>query len=233
MVGSLMIPSVIALDGPASSGKSTVGALVAGRLNYLFFDSGVMYRAVTLAALLRRIPITDEAAVSTLAESVQIDVLPPLFNDGRQCTVLLDKEDVTWAIRAPEVDAAVSQVSAYARVRQVLTGQMRAIARRGRILMAGRDIGTVVLPDAELKIYLDASAEERAQRRYAEQASRGGKESYDDILAAIRKRDAFDSSREHAPLIGAADAATVDTTGLSVSQVVSRLLALIKDRETA
>ncbi len=227
-----MIPSVIALDGPASSGKSTVGALVAGRLNYLFFDSGVMYRAVTLAALLRRIPITDEAAVSALAESVQIDVLPPLFNDGRQCTVLLDKEDVTWAIRAPEVDAAVSQVSAYARVRQVLTGQMRAIARRGRILMAGRDIGTVVLPDAELKIYLDASAEERAQRRYAEQAGRGGKESYDDILAAIRKRDAFDSSREHAPLIGAADAATVDTTGLSVSQVVSRLLALIKDRET-
>ncbi len=227
-----MIPSVIALDGPASSGKSTVGALVAGRLNYLFFDSGVMYRAVTLAALLRRIPITDEAAVSALAESVQIDVLPPLFNDGRQCTVLLDKEDVTWAIRAPEVDAAVSQVSAYARVRQVLTGQMRAIALRGRILMAGRDIGTVVLPDAELKIYLDASAEERAQRRYAEQAGRGGKESYDDILAAIRKRDAFDSSREHAPLIGAADAATVDTTGLSVSQVVSRLLALIKDRET-
>ena len=227
-----MIPSVIALDGPASSGKSTVGALVAGRLNYLFFDSGVMYRAVTLAALLRRIPITDEAAVSALAESVQIDVLPPLFNDGRQCTVLLDKEDVTWAIRAPEVDAAVSQVSAYARVRQVLTGQMRAIALRGRILMAGRDIGTVVLPDAELKIYLDASAEERAQRRYAEQAGRGGKESYDDILAAIRKRDAFDPSREHAPLIGAADAATVDTTGLSVSQVVSRLLALIKDRET-
>ncbi len=227
-----MIPSVIALDGPASSGKSTVGALVAGRLNYLFFDSGVMYRAVTLAALLRRIPITDEAAVSALAESVQIDVLPPLFNDGRQCTVLLDKEDVTWAIRAPEVDAAVSQVSAYARVRQVLTGQMRAIALRGRILMAGRDIGTVVLPDAELKIYLDASAEERAQRRYAEQAGRGGKESYDDILAAIRKRDAFDSSREHAPLIGAADAATVDTTGLSVSQVVSRLLALIKNRET-
>ena len=227
-----MIPSVIALDGPASSGKSTVGALVAGRLNYLFFDSGVMYRAVTLAALLRRIPITDEAAVSALAESVQIDVLPPLFNDGRQCTVLLDKEDVTWAIRAPEVDAAVSQVSAYARVRQVLTGQMRAIALRGRILMAGRDIGTVVLPDAELKIYLDASAEERAQRRYAEQAGRGGKESYDDILAAIRKRDAFDPSREHAPLIGAADAATVDTTGLSVSQVVSRLLALIKNRET-
>ncbi|MBI2976383.1 MAG: (d)CMP kinase [Chloroflexi bacterium] len=228
-----MIPSVIALDGPASSGKSTVGALVAGRLNYLFFDSGVMYRAVTLAALLRRIPIADEAAVSALAESVQIDVLPPLFNDGRQCTVLLDKEDVTWAIRAPEVDAAVSQVSAYARVRQVLTGQMRAIARRGRILMAGRDIGTVVLPDAELKIYLDASAEERAQRRYAEQAGRGGKESYDDILAAIRKRDAFDSGREHAPLVVAADAATVDTTGLSVSQVVSRLLALIKDRETA
>ncbi len=227
-----MLPSVIALDGPASSGKSTVGALVAGRLNYLFFDSGVMYRAVTLAALLRRIPITDEAAVSALAESVQIDVLPPLFNDGRQCTVLLDQEDVTWAIRAPEVDAAVSQVSAYARVRQVLTGQMRAIARRGRILMAGRDIGTVVLPDAELKIYLDASAEERARRRHAEQASRGGKESYDDILAAIRKRDAFDSSREHAPLVVAADAATVDTTGLSVSQVVSRLLALIKDRET-
>ncbi|HLB49121.1 MAG TPA: (d)CMP kinase [Anaerolineales bacterium] len=223
-----MSPSTITLDGPASSGKSTAGVLLAGCLNYLFFDTGVMYRAVTLAALLRQAPVTDEAAVTTLAESVKIDVLPPHFSDGRQCTVLLNNEDVTWAIRAPEVDANVSQVSAYPRVREILTAQMRAIARRGRVVMVGRDIGTVVLPDAELKIYLDASPEERARRRHAELVVRGIEKSYDEILAAIRERDKFDSSREHAPLKPAPDARIVDTTEMSIGQVVSHLLNLVK-----
>lgn len=223
-----MTASIIALDGPASSGKSTVGSLLAGRLNYLFFDTGAMYRAVTLIALVRRIPVADEAAVSALAGSLKIDVLPPLFNDGRQCTVLADGDDVTWSIRAPEVDANVSQVSAYPKVREILTAQMRAIAKRGRVVMVGRDIGTVVLPDADLKIYLDASSEERARRRHSELEARGIEKLYDEILAAIRERDRFDSSRQHAPLKADSDAKIVDTTGLNINQVVSELLTLVK-----
>ncbi len=223
-----MLPSIITLDGPASSGKSTVGALLAGRLNYLCFDTGVMYRAVTLAALLRRVAVADETAVAKLAESVKIDVLPPHFNDGRQCTVLLDGEDVTWAIRAAEVDADVSQVSAYKRVREILTAEMRAIAKRGRVVMLGRDIGTVVLPDADLKIYLDATPDERARRRHSELEGRGIVSEYGQILASIRKRDQFDSSREHAPLRPASEAKIVDTTGLTINQVVAKLLELVR-----
>ncbi len=223
-----MIVSTIALDGPASSGKSTVGSLLAGRLNYLFFDTGAMYRAVTLVALVRRISITDEAAVNGLAESLKIDVLPPLFNDGRQCTVIADGDDITWSIRAPEVDANVSQVSAYPKVREILTAEMRSIAKRGRVVMVGRDIGTVVLPEADLKIYLDASPEERARRRHAELEARGIEKPYAEILTAICERDAFDSGREHAPLKASFDAKAVDTTGLSINQVVSELLTLVK-----
>ncbi len=223
-----MPPSIITLDGPASSGKSTVGNLLAGRLNYLFLDTGVLYRAVTLAALTKQIPVDDEAAITTLAGRSKIDVHPPHLNDGRQCTVLLDNEDVTWAIHAPEVDANVSKVSAYPQVREILTAQMRAIGKRGRVIMAGRDIGTVVLPDAELKIYLDASPEERARRRHVELAERGIEKPYPEILSAIHKRDRFDSTREHAPLQAARDAKIVDTTGLSLGQVLTKLLALVK-----
>jgi CMP/dCMP kinase len=223
-----MPASTITLDGPASSGKSTVGNMLAGRLNYLFFDTGVMYRAVTLAALLRGVPIDDEAAVTDLAAQVKIDIFPPHFNDGRQCTVLLEGEDVTWAIRAPEVDAQVSQVSAYPKVRQVLTDRMRDIGRRGRVIMVGRDIGTVVLPDADLKIYLDATPEERARRRHHELVERGIEKHYDEVLVAIQERDTTDSTREHAPLRVPPDARLLDSTGLTVSQVVSRLMELVK-----
>ena len=223
-----MTATLITLDGPASSGKSTVGNLLAGRLNYLFFDTGVMYRAVTLAALLKQVPIENEAAITELTAKVKIDIYPPLFNDGRQCTVLLDTEDVTWAIRAAEVDANVSAVSAYPQVRHILTEQMRVIGKRGRVIMVGRDIGTVVLPDADLKIYLDASPEERAQRRHAELAERGLETSYEETLAALRERDRLDSTRATAPLKAAADAKIVDTTGLSMGQVVIKLLELVR-----
>jgi len=227
-----MFVSTIALDGPASSGKTTVGSLLAGRLNFLCFDTGAMYRAVTLMALLRRVPIHDEAAITGLAASLKIDVLPPLFNDGRQCTVLADGEDVTWAIRAPEVEAQVSPVSAYPKVREILTEQMRAIGKRGRVVMVGRDIGTVVLPEADLKIYLTASAEERARRRQAEMEARGIEKSHDEILAVIRERDRIDSTRKTAPLKPASDAHVVDTTGLGVEEVVARLYTLVKEAQT-
>lgn len=228
-----MPASIITLDGPASSGKSTVGNMLAGRLNYLFFDTGVMYRAVTLAALLRQVAIADEHAVADLAAGIKIDVLPPHFNDGRQCTVLLDGQDVTWSIRAPEVDASVSQVSAYPQVREILTARMREIGARGRVIMVGRDIGTVVLPEADLKIYLDATPEERARRRHAELVERGIEKPYEEILVAMRKRDKFDSTREHAPLRVAPGASVVDTTGLTMGQVISRLLELVRSVDPA
>jgi cytidylate kinase len=223
-----MTAKIITLDGPASSGKSTVGNMLAGRLNYLFFDTGVMYRAVTLAALVRKISIDDEAAITALASQIVVEIYPPLLNDGRQCTVLLDKEDVTWAIRTPEVEAKVSEVSAYPRVREILTEQMRAIGRRGRVIMVGRDIGTVVLPDADLKVYLDATPESRARRRHAELAERGIEKSYGDILAGIRERDHYDSTRDTAPLKAAKDAKVVDTTDLSLGQVIARLMELVR-----
>jgi cytidylate kinase len=162
------LPSVIAIDGPAASGKSTLARLLAEELGYLYFDTGVMYRAVTWIALQRNLVIEDEAAITSLAQSIPIDVRPPSKQDGRAYDVWVEGQDITWQIRRPEVDANVSPVSAYAGVRQALSAQQRRIGQRGRVVMVGRDIGTVVLPEAGLKIYLDASAEERARRRYKE-----------------------------------------------------------------
>ena len=159
---------IIAIDGPAGSGKSTIGKLLAEYLDYLYFDTGVMYRAVTLAAINQGIDIENELRVSSLAENVKIDLQAPTIEDGRDCDILMEERDVTWDIRSPEVDAKVSIVSAYPRVRQALSEKQRQIGLQGRVVMMGRDIGTVVLPEADLKIYLDASLEERAGRRYHE-----------------------------------------------------------------
>lgn len=219
--------SVIAIDGPAASGKSTIGRLLAEELGYIYLDTGVMYRAVTWAALDRHIPIEDEAAVAGLARTLRIDVLRPTVEDGRQCTVLVDGQDVTWDIRRPEVDHGVSPVSAYAGVRAALTEEQRRMGREGRIVMVGRDIGTVVLPKADLKIYLDATLEERAGRRYREILARGEPAVLAEVLAAVRRRDEIDSSRSLAPLQPADDAVVVDTTFLSVEQVLERVLALV------
>jgi cytidylate kinase len=218
--------SVIAIDGPAASGKSTIGRLLAEELGYVYLDTGVMYRAVTWAALVRHIPIEDEGAVTGLARTLRIDVLRPTIDDGRQCTVLVDGQDVTWDIRRPEVDHGVSPVSAYAGVREALTEEQRRMGWQGRIVMVGRDIGTVVLPNADLKIYLDATLEERAGRRYREILARGEPAVLADVLAAVRRRDEIDSSRALAPLQPAEDAVVVDTTFLSVEQVLERVLAL-------
>jgi cytidylate kinase len=228
---SLGHPDTIAIDGPAAAGKSTVGELLAEKLGYLYFDTGVMYRAVTWAALQRGISIEDEDAVSKLAQEADIDVLPPTMDDGRQYTVQVDGQDVTWNLRTAQVDRHVSPVSAYRRVRQALTAQQRRIGQRGKVVMVGRDIGTVVLPEAPLKVYLDATVEERARRRCQENERRGQPCVYADILRDMQRRDMIDSSRTAAPLCAADDAVVIDTTDLSIAQVVQRIEQLIEGRK--
>lgn len=225
----MTFPDIIAIDGPAASGKTTVGERLAQALGYLMFDTGSMYRAVTLAALQRGIDVTDEAAVTTLAQQLDIKITPPHSEeeDGRLYSVFLDDDrDVTWLLRTPAVDANVSLISSYKGVRNELVRRQRGIARRGRIIMVGRDIGSVVLPDAPLKLYVTASAEERARRRWQERRAMGEEITYQAILDDVNRRDAFDSSREHSPLVPAADAIIVDTTGLEPDFIVDHILEL-------
>ena len=218
----------IAIDGPAASGKSTLAEHLAAELGFLYLDTGVMYRAVTLAALQAGVQIEDEAAVSEIAQEISLDVQPPSVNDGRQYDVLMDGQDVTWNIRLPEVDANVSQVSTYPGVREAMTRRQREIGRRGRVVMVGRDIGTVVLPDADLKIYLDASVEARAKRRFKECRLRGEDIQYEEILAGMRERDRIDSTRSLAPLRCAADAIVLDSTYLDKEQVLTKAIELVR-----
>jgi len=224
----MSIPNIIAIDGPAASGKSTLGRRLADSLGYLFFDTGVMYRAVTWGALQRGLEIKAEAAVTHLAETAQIDVRPSSQDDGRACDVLLDGVDITWETRRPEVEANVSPVSAYQGVRLALAAQQRRIGLRGRVIMVGRDIGTVVLPEADLKIYLDASAQERARRRYEEILQRGGQADYVQVLAGVRSRDGIDSTRAFSPLRAAADAVILDSDKLDADQVFAKVEALCR-----
>jgi cytidylate kinase len=222
--------SIIAIDGPAASGKSTVAERLARRLKYLYFDTGVMYRAVTLAALRQLGGGTDEQAVTQLAERVCIDVNPPSKNDGRMVDVFVDGVDVTWEIRSVEVEANASVVSAYPGVRTAMTRQQRRIGRCGQVIMVGRDIGTVVLPDADLKIYLDASVEERARRRFIELRQRGVESNYEEILTAMRRRDQIDSTRAVAPLRPADDAMIIASDGLSADEVIEKIYNLIIEK---
>jgi len=220
------IPKIIAIDGPAASGKSTLGHKLAHALGYLYFDTGVMYRAVTWLALTQGLDIGDEAAITKLAQCTQFDVRPPSIQDGRAYDVIVDGQDITWDIRRPEVDGNVSPVSAYAGVRKALSAQQRRIGKRGNIVMVGRDIGTVVLPNAELKIYLEASVEERARRRFEELRGRSEPANYDNILQAMRKRDQIDSHRKVAPLRPAKDAHILCSDGLDANQVLELAKAL-------
>lgn len=213
-------PRTIAIDGPAAAGKSTIGYELAKRLNYLYLDTGVMYRAVTWAALEQGVSVGDERAVTQLSESLDIDILASTVDDGRQYTVLADGEDITWRIRDPAVEAGVSLVSSYGGVRQALVAKQRAIGARQSVVMVGRDIGTVVLPDADLKLYLDARMAERARRRYDELVERGEKPKYERIKAAMQRRDQIDSGRAISPLKTAPDAVVVDTTALSIDKVL-------------
>ena len=221
-------PSIIAIDGPAASGKSTIGLRLANALGYLFFDTGLMYRAVTWLALDHDMNLNDETTITALAEKTHIDVAPASKSDGRTCDVLVAGKDITWQTRLPDVEANVSVVSAYRGVRAALSEKQRRIGKRGQIVMAGRDIGTVVLPDADLKIYLDASAEERAKRRYDEIIGRRGSADYSDILAKVIERDRIDSTRDVAPLKVASDAVVIHTDHLTADEVFEQVLALCK-----
>ena len=234
-----MKPSTIAIDGPAASGKSTIGYHLSRRLSDLYLDTGALYRAVTWAALDRHIPIEDEAAVTQLAQDINIDVTPPTadeghqpddgypLDDGRQYTVSVAGRDITWEIRSPEVDAAVSPVSTYPGVRAALTKRMREIAALGHVVMVGRDIGTVVIPDADMKLYVIASAEARAERRQLEMQDNGKPATYADVLDNIRTRDKIDSGRETAPLRAAPDAITFDNTNYTIEEMLDAVEKLV------
>lgn len=216
---------VVALDGPGSSGKSTVGAEVARILGYRFCDTGLLYRAITWLALARGASLADAAELVPLVPEVRL--VPDA--KGRLRHVEVDGEDVTAAVRRPRVDQRVSEVARVPELRAALLQRQRAIAAEGRIVMAGRDIGTVVLPDADLKIYLDASAEERARRRVGQRHLDPDGPEAREILADLRRRDALDSGRPVAPLRAAPDALRIVTDGSTFRQTVGRVVAAIRE----
>ncbi len=215
---------VIAIDGPASSGKSSVGAALAAALGYRFCDTGLLYRALTWLALRRGVAPDDVPGLVGLVASMGLEA----DASGRVERVHVDGRDVTDEVRSPEVDGHVSEVARVPEVRAALLPHQRALAAEGGIVMAGRDIGTVVLPDADLKLYLRASAEERARRRAAERGIAADGPEAAEILASLRRRDAIDTGREVAPLRAAPDAVVVVTDGLDFDETVRRVVAIAR-----
>ena len=222
-----MKPQLIAIDGPVAAGKSSVGSLLASKLNFVFFDTGMLYRAFTWKAIRLNISLEDEDTLSQLAASTKFDFSP---SQGGQIPFLIDGEDISSMLLRSEVEGKVSLISRVARIRQAMVSKQRTLAQRGRVVMAGRDIGTVVLPWAELKIFLVASTEERANRRYSELLERGEKVDFAAVLADLRKRDELDSRRAISPLKPAKDAIIIDTENLTLLQVVDTIYALAVDR---
>lgn len=218
----------VAIDGPASAGKSTVAKQVAKRFGYIYCDTGAMYRSVTLAALNQGIDVHDQAAVAALAQRIKIG-----FEPGEpEQRVFVDGKEVTAAIRSNEVNANVSAVAAILAVREEMVAQQRQIAAAGGIVMDGRDIGTTVLPNAQVKIFLVASAHERARRRFEENKRKGiATTTLAELQAAIERRDKLDSERSVSPLTQAQDAIRLDSTHLSIAQVVDEISAIIKKSE--
>lgn len=216
---------VIAIDGPGASGKTTVGLGLARRLGYRFVDTGVMYRAVTLLALERRVSLEDPQALARLAKGMRVRIDAP--QDQRPPSVYVGHRDVTALLYEPRIDRAVSQVSMVPGVRKAMVRLQRALAQKGRVVMVGRDVGTVVLPDADLKVFLEASPQERARRRHRELLARGEPVSYQAVLKDLKRRDRLDSQRAVSPLVPAADAHHVDTDGRTVEQVIEAICALL------
>ncbi len=212
-------PATIAIDGPGAVGKSAIGSLLAQRLGYRFLDTGAMYRALTWLALKLGIDLEDEKALEELALGASIELAAE--------AVMVAGRDVTGDIRGEEVERGVSLVAKVAGVRRALVAQQRQMAQGGRVVVAGRDIGTVVLPHAELKLYLAASAEERAHRRYLELVQRGEEANYEQVLAELKRRDKIDSERALAPLQPAPDAKIIDTDGLNIEQVLAEIMGII------
>ena len=221
----------IAIDGPAGAGKSTIGRLLAERLGYKFLDTGAMYRAVALAALREGISPDDGERLAELAESLPIRIERPKPGeaDGRAYTVLIADEDVTWTVRHSEVEEIVSDVARWPDVRAALVRQQRRMARRDPIVMVGRDITTEVLPDADLKIYLDASLERRAERRYLELKEKGVKTTLAQVREDLAERDRKDTEREAGALRKAADAIPLDTDNLDIEETVQEAMKLARE----
>jgi CMP/dCMP kinase len=216
---------IIAIDGPAGSGKSTVARGLARRLGFTYLDSGAMYRAITLAALEAGVALDDGEALARLARDTRIELRD---RDHDYVQVLLDGRDVSEAIRAPNVTGASSRVAAHGQVREVLLAKQRDLISRGDWVVEGRDIGTVVAPDAGVKAFLTADPAERARRRAAELQKRGIEAQANDVQAAIEQRDRLDSTRSAAPLRSAEDAVLIDTTGLEADAVIERVLGLVE-----
>jgi cytidylate kinase len=212
---------VVAIDGPSGAGKSTAGRVLAERLGYVFLDTGAMYRALALKALRAGTPLEDEAALGALAAATRIDLTA-----GRD--VLLDGQDVTEAIRTRDVSAAASRISVHPAVRRHLVARQQEMGRDGGVVLDGRDIGTAVFPDAEVKFYVDADPRLRAVRRHAEIRAGGGSADLDTIEREIRQRDHADSTRRDSPLTRAADALHLDTTRLAADEVVRRMMEAVE-----
>jgi cytidylate kinase len=215
-------PLILAIDGPSGVGKGTVSRALAAALGYRHIDTGAMYRAVAWKARRLGLPLEDEAAVADLASRVEMSM-----EDGK---VVVDGVDVTRAIRTPEMDLAAAAVARMPKVRAALVDRQRALGRPGGVVMEGRDIGTVVFPDADVKIYLDASPEERARRRAADPAHGGSAKALADVATALAARDQSDQTRAASPLTVTPDAVVVDTTGVPVEEVVERVLGIVRSR---
>ena len=216
----------IAIDGPAGAGKSTIAKALAARLHYIYIDTGAMYRAIGLFALRSGVSGEDREGVAALLPEIRLELC---FQDSAQ-HILLNGEDVSQAIRTPQASAYASLVSAIPAVRSFLLDYQRSFARSNSVIMDGRDIGTVVLPQADCKIFLTAGSEARARRRFAELQAKGDETPYEEVLAAIRQRDLQDSSREAAPLKAAEDAVVVDTTACTLAESIEKVYAVVKER---
>ena len=215
----------IAIDGPASAGKSTIAKKVAEQLGYIYLDTGAMYRTLTYAALSNEVDLQDEEALHTLLKGIRITFSTA---ENEMQRVFLNDEDVTDSIRSEEVTQNVSLVSSFAKVREEMVARQKSIARSGGVVMDGRDIGTVVLPDAEVKIFMTATAEERALRRYKENIAKGMTTSLEELTEDMKRRDHLDSTRSVSPLKKAEDAIVLDSTHLEIDEVVKQILGIIE-----